>query len=308
MTEITMNPASENSDSDALEAEVKSLPGQMLLSARQAAGISIEEVARALKFSPRQVAALEADDYQILQGATFIRGFVRSYAKFLRLDPVPLLSLLEQTTPVRPAQVAVPANMGEASPKPFVERYQRTLLVVLLLLVVAAVGAYLYSREEGSPEEGAVAASAGGESQQNPVASPAPEPVAPATVATPPVVPVTTPEPMPATAAAPSPAAPPATPASSSVPAVPTPPAAPGAGERQIILDFESRTWVEIKDASNRIVLTGEYAAGAHQAASGKPPFKLWIGKASGVRVNYGDKRVDLTPYSRDDVARLTLE
>ena len=150
--------------------------------------------------------------------------------------------------------------------------------------MVAAVAAYVFTRED-FPVYLSAASSA-----QPPAAAPE---AAPAVVAEPAAVAPSV-DPQAANVAAAS--------------AVPGAQATAAAGERQIDLDFDSRTWVEIKDANNRVVLTGEFAAGTHQLAIGKPPFNVWIGKVSGVKVNYGDKRVDLTPYARDDVARLTLE
>ena len=310
MSELRMESMAETDAAPAAAAAVPlPLPGEALRAARSSAGLGVDDVARALKFSARQVLALEADDYQTLQGATFIRGFVRSYAKFLRLDPLPLLALLDQTLPASPIQVATPMNMGEASPKPLIERYQRQLVLALILLVVAVIAAYLYTREEFS-----AAAEGGADAPpQAAVSDPAPAPVSPApTVVAAPVsaapsavAPATAPPS--ATPAVPS-IVPPAAPAASAV--VPATPATPVAvpGERQITLDFDGRSWVEIKDAARRVVLTGEFSGGTRQQVSGKPPFTLWIGKASAVRVNYGDKRVDLAPYSREDVARMTLE
>ncbi|MGH8681156.1 MAG: DUF4115 domain-containing protein [Burkholderiales bacterium] len=37
-------------------------------------------------------------------------------------------------------------------------------------------------------------------------------------------------------------------------------------------------------------------------------PFSLVIGNAAGVKLRYNDAEVDLTPYTRIDVARLTLK
>ena len=61
--------------------------GAALRAAREAAGLSIDDVAQQLKLAPRQVQALEDDDYARLPGRTFVRGFVRNYARFVRLDP-----------------------------------------------------------------------------------------------------------------------------------------------------------------------------------------------------------------------------
>jgi len=55
-------------------------------------------------------------------------------------------------------------------------------------------------------------------------------------------------------------------------------------------------------------VFVGEYPAGTRQNVDGKAPFQLWVGRASGVRVFMGDRSVDLKPYTREDVARLSVE
>ncbi len=55
--------------------------GALLRVAREATGMSIDAVAQNLKLAPRQVKALEEGDYAHLPGRTFIRGFVRNYAR-----------------------------------------------------------------------------------------------------------------------------------------------------------------------------------------------------------------------------------
>src|SRR5438309_9495044 len=68
--------------------------GTALRGAREAAGLSIDAVAQQLKLAPRQVQALEDDDFARLPGRTFVRGFVRNYARFLGLDPDDLVARL----------------------------------------------------------------------------------------------------------------------------------------------------------------------------------------------------------------------
>ena len=55
--------------------------GRMLREAREHLGLSVADVAAQIKFAPRQIEALEADDFKHLPEAAFLRGFVRSYAK-----------------------------------------------------------------------------------------------------------------------------------------------------------------------------------------------------------------------------------
>lgn len=68
--------------------------GVTLRDAREAQGMSVHDIAERIKFAPKQVEALEANDFAHLPQATFLRGFVRSYARVLQLDEVSLLAAL----------------------------------------------------------------------------------------------------------------------------------------------------------------------------------------------------------------------
>ena len=70
--------------------------GQELAAAREARGLALADVAQQLKFSPRQLEALEQEHFEVLPGATFARGMVRSYARLLKLDPEPLVQRIAQ--------------------------------------------------------------------------------------------------------------------------------------------------------------------------------------------------------------------
>lgn len=276
--------------------------GRQLHAARVAAGWSVDDVARSLKFGVRQVEALEADDFSALQGDTFVRGFVRVYARLFKLDPAPLLAALSVAVPPAMVEIAVPDNMGEADVRPFSVRYQRAIIVFLIMLVVGVIAAYVLTRgmlELAWLGERAAATSAPATEETAPTLAPAPAETA-LQDATPAVAPIAVPAPAPAGTTEQI-TAPPATAAPQAV-------AELAPGERRITLDFSDRSWVEIKDAKQQIILTGEFPGGTHQAVNGKPPFKLWIGRVSAVSIQYGDKKVDLAASTRDDVARLTLE
>ena len=70
------------------------LPGPVLAAKREELRWSLEEAAERLKLTPRQVIALEANDFDALPGMSSVRGFVRSYAKLMGLDPEPLLEMM----------------------------------------------------------------------------------------------------------------------------------------------------------------------------------------------------------------------
>lgn len=71
------------------------IPGKTLAAQREAMGWTVEQVADQLKLAVRQVVALEAGDYASLPSPAVTRGFVRAYAKIVKLDPVPLVAQID---------------------------------------------------------------------------------------------------------------------------------------------------------------------------------------------------------------------
>jgi cytoskeletal protein RodZ len=68
--------------------------GEQLASAREAKEWSLEDVARLTKLRSDQVLALEEGRYHIFSAPVYVRGFVKSYAKLVNLDPAPLVEQL----------------------------------------------------------------------------------------------------------------------------------------------------------------------------------------------------------------------
>ena len=124
-----------------------------LARAREAAGMSLDDAARQLKFAPRQLEALEAGELERLPGGTFVRGMLRSYARLLRLDADPLLAQID-------ARVAPPDAERLAQrfrqPVPFSDGARRSNLAYValsltLLVVVAAVALEWRQERAGAP-------------------------------------------------------------------------------------------------------------------------------------------------------------
>ncbi len=67
-------------------------PGVLLRSRREAAGLSIEHVASQLYLLKSVVSHLEADCYDRIRGETYVRGYLRNYARLVGLDADDLLS------------------------------------------------------------------------------------------------------------------------------------------------------------------------------------------------------------------------
>src|SRR5438105_945043 len=98
-----------------------------------------------------QVEALESGDYARLPQGTFLRGFVRNYAKALGLDPESLLARLAQATPSGPAPgIVVPSQnirfdpLGERLSSPYVKA--GGVAVALIALGFAVLYWWFYIR------------------------------------------------------------------------------------------------------------------------------------------------------------------
>jgi cytoskeleton protein RodZ len=66
-------------------------------------------------------------------------------------------------------------------------------------------------------------------------------------------------------------------------------------------------TWVEIQDADGQQIEMDLIRAGESRNYSGKPPFRVLLGRASAVEVRLDNQLVDLAPHTRGNVARMSL-
>ena len=122
--------------------------GAALRLAREGLGLSIADVANRIKFAPKQVEALEANDFEHLPQAAFLRGFVRSYARALQLDERALIAAL----PTDPALQAVAGARIAEVPFPTVQSLRRINVLWLAgALGVALILAMFVLMHESAP-------------------------------------------------------------------------------------------------------------------------------------------------------------
>ncbi len=280
--------------------------GATLAAAREARGLSVAEAAERLKLSPRQVQALEAEDWGQLPDPVFVRGFVRNYARLVGLDPQTLLPAVDGNATVTQTITAPSAGVRlGGSP---VARWLLLPLLLVALFVAVVAGLYTWLRQGEQaivpmpPVSGLTTSEAG-------KALPSP-PLEPAVMA-----PVT--EPSPAQANSPPPPArldPMPRPApEAAAPATPAPgdetPAREGASPARVSMRFQPAedAWIQVVDAKG-MRFSKLVRAGATEEVSGTPPFRLVVGNAANVNLIYNGHVIDLKPYIGEKVARLTLE
>jgi cytoskeleton protein RodZ len=283
--------------------------GRLLAQAREQQGISIADIAARLRLHPRQVSALEEERLDTLPEAPFVRGFVRNYAKELKLDPAPLLALLAERlpAPAQPAEVMAGTGITASEVRAAgVDRMSRIAVIggtVIVLVVLGLIGWVASMRmKTAEVARPAPAASAAVEAASpSPAASAPPADAAPATTVERPAQPA-------AAAAAQAGATVPADVIAPAAPAAPTAAPAPSTGLRLLI--GERPSWVEITQADGRVLLTGLQEPGTERRlGSPQPPLQLVIGNASSVTLEYRGRTIDLKRHIRaNDLARLTLE
>ncbi|BBB60481.1 helix-turn-helix domain-containing protein [Undibacterium sp. KW1] len=108
--------ASEISETKAVLSVVQTA-GSQLSAARVQLGLSVQQVADQLKLSQRQILALESNQFDDLPKMVIVRGFVRSYAKLLKLDPAPVIDCL----PAEKGLSGLDADLRPTLATPFME-------------------------------------------------------------------------------------------------------------------------------------------------------------------------------------------
>ena len=311
-------------------AEEAEGPGAALRRAREARGLSLEEAARQLFLKPELVRALEEEDRDRLPEPIFVTGYLRAYARLLELDPGPLVDAYRRRLGAEPPPLQ---QVSRVRRDPTAQGWRAWLPYLGVALVAAGLYLAFQGGEEPVPpapapppvlplDEGGAATLAPGAGLEPPEAGllggvvpddeaagdgSAPVPEEPSPEGLPEVSPAAPPEASPeaspeAVLGAPSSATPSAT--APQPPADEAPPAAPAAS---LLLRFSAPSWVEVRDASGRRLLTGLMAAGRERRLEGEPPFSVVLGYAPGVELRYNGQPFDFSAYVRKDVARFQV-
>jgi len=86
-------------------------PGTALRKAREQLALSVSDVAVQLHLSRNVIEALENDEYQKLASISFARGYLRSYAKHLKLDPEDIINRFTKLNIVEPERAPIQKNI-----------------------------------------------------------------------------------------------------------------------------------------------------------------------------------------------------
>lgn len=275
--------------------------GAQLRAARERQGMHIAALAAAIKIPQRKLEALEADRYDDLPDAAFVRALALTVCRALKIDAAPVLAQLPRIGDKPLPDVAGGLNA------PYRERSGRAERATgfaplrhplswgaLLVLLAAALVMWLpdgwwrtlASGPAAAPASNAAAPAVAG------VAAAASAMVdeivqaasAPASAVVVEVVHATSADPAAASAVA----------------------AAPAAG--MVLLRSSAPSWVEVIDAGGQVLLQRVLQPGESVGLDGRLPLRLKIGNAAVTTLQFRGREVDLAPVTRDNVARLELK
>lgn len=286
--------------------------GDRLRAAREAAGMSCADIAQALKFSQRQIEMIEANAWSELPGQTFVRGFVRNYARVVNLDPQPLLKELETAALPKASVLDLPRSTEATLPQQGgVQKKDYATVFGALALVLVAVAAYFFVPDDlWSDELAKIRAALLAPVESTTAGSTAPvkdlmPPPAAGQAAADPSTPAAADASAQAAASTPLPAEAAAAPGAAATGQAP-----PTAAGGPLRFEFDKASWVEVRDGKGAIVMSRQGTAGSAHDIEGDPPFSIIIGDGRSVRLTYRDHPIDLGPFinAQSNVARLTIE
>jgi cytoskeleton protein RodZ len=290
-------------------------PGEILAAERERQGLGASDIAQRLHMSVSQVDALERGEYERLPRGPFLRGFVRNYAKTLGLAPDDVLSVLREGGPRDSVpRIVVPTQnirfdpLSERIGSPYVKAAAIAGAIIAFGFATLYWWFYVRNVPPGTPRKPAAESVPGTSAPARTVPAPAATPAVPAPG------PTSAPalEPLKAESPVVSLPSKPSAPSLAATKTVAVPKAervsAANAAEARLKLRFRGPSWVEIKDASGRVLMTGLNDSGSEAQVSGVRPLRVIVGNAHQVQLYLDDRSVDLEPHTREAVARVTLE
>lgn len=241
--------------------------GERLKQAREAAGLTVDDVAARLHMPARVVRSLEAEDWSRLGAPVFVRGQVRSYSRLVGLTTAPMMAALD-VGPVEPSHLVSRTHTPRA--QWWAEQIGRRLVYIVLTLSLA-VPAWVATRQHLS----------GNADDAAPLDVPAKSGMVD------PVVPVSR-----------------RTVMASMAPVATTPVESP-VGE--IVVRTHAETWLDAVAADGSSLEKGLLPGGSERRFAAAQLARLTIGNASAVLVQNHGQQVDLAPFTRTNVARFTV-
>ena len=127
--------------------------GEQLKQIREDKNISLEEVANATKISKRYLQAIEEGNYGLIPGQTYVIGIIRNYARYLGLDPKPIIEqysklILPNDDDIKP--VAMTRGNQKNNQRRVARKRVGILVIVIVFLILCLAGlVWWYGKQLG---------------------------------------------------------------------------------------------------------------------------------------------------------------
>lgn len=112
--------------------------GEILQKAREEKAISLEQISELTKIRLLYLRALEAGEFEKLPGRVYVKGFLKSYAKTVELDPTKILQIYQTYIDQLPVDEPPKIETRISPIKP--RSMGRIILVVLIIFLIGGVG------------------------------------------------------------------------------------------------------------------------------------------------------------------------
>lgn len=245
--------------------------GEDLARAREARGMSVEDVSSQTRIRAGLIRAIEADDFGACGGAVYARGHLRSIARAVGVDPEPLVAEYDRAHVEEQAPMPVPVAAQPSDPE-IVARADRrrpnwTAAMAAALVAICVLAAYGLVAHNSGPSHQAA-------DNGTPVASPTPSTPAPSAPVSPPP---------------------------SAVAAVPSNVAV------ALVRVTGGTTWLQVETFSGRLLFQGLLPNGASKVFRDAKGLRMVIGNAPAVQL-VADNHDFGTPQSSGNVAHVTVQ
>lgn len=286
-------------------------PGQLLRNAREQLGWTREQVASRIHLRLTLIAAIEADTYDKHTSHTFIRGYLRAYAKLVGIPEETILAAYEKLGLTPPDSIDMQSFSRRSRQQANDSRLKVVTWLVILVLIGLSVAWWWQSTARRSAGDDALAATEMSATVNTPEANVAPavevaQPVLPAAsdaVSTQVVVSGATAT-LPVVATDASAAVP--TDVSGAVSTAESTTTEP-AKAPQLKMSFTADCWLDVKDANGKTLFSGLKKANDELVLEGPEPLRFIIGAPMAVNLEYQGKSFDMSRYNNGRTARFSL-
>lgn len=128
--------------------------GNTLREARVRRNLTLQQVEEDIKIRVKYVQAMENEDWDVMPGVTYVKGFLRTYATYLGLDPDVIIGEFRSRGMVPSQEHHEPFSGSSVIGKPRSHRGRNTIVIVAVLCLIALAAIYVVGLLNGSKSEG----------------------------------------------------------------------------------------------------------------------------------------------------------